>query len=221
MIMKASGGVMNVKVLLVDDHGLFRSGLRALMKREPGFEVVGEAPDGRTGVRMAGELRPDLVVMDLRMPELNGIDATLQILMAVPSTKVIGVTANADARSTRDMLRAGASGLVAKDVAFDELLTAIRAVMKGDIYLSAAMRSEVANDGREEASSSVFGILTPREREVLQLLAEGNSTKEVAWRLKLSVKTAETHRRNLTEKLKISNIAGLTKFAIREGITQL
>jgi two-component system, NarL family, response regulator NreC len=216
---------MEVKLLLVDDHLLFRAGLRALLKREEGFVVVGEASDGRTGVRMVGELHPHVVVMDLRMPDLNGIEATRQTILARPGTKVIGLSGNADHRSAAEMFRAGASGFLPKEAAFDELVTAIRSVMHNNVYMSpalAAVGRGLGNGGADAGpGESVFAVLSPREREVLQLLAEGKSTKELAGMLHVSVKTAETHRRNLMEKLQIDNVAELTKYALREGITQL
>lgn len=215
---------MNARILLVDDHAMFRSGLRVLIEREPTLQLVGEANDGRTAVSKAAELHPDVVVMDLRLPNLNGIDATRQILAASPDMKVVGLSANYDARSVANMLHAGASAYVKKDSAFDELVTAIRTVMTGNLFLSPSIAAMFGNNLLQAAmvdGASVFKTLSPREREVLQLISEGKATKQVAMHLSVSVKTAETHRRNLMEKLNVDNVAELTKYAIREGLTSL
>jgi len=212
---------MEVKILLADDHDMIRSGLRALLQGEEGFVVVGEAKDGRTAVRMVGELRPQVVVMDLRMPDLNGIEATRQTLAATPNAKVIGLSGNSDQRSAREMLAAGACGYVRKEAAFEELVKAIRAVVNNKIYVSPTVAGPWMYDAAVGANGSRRSTLSPREREVLQLLAEGKATKEVAVSLHVSVKTAETHRRNLMDKLQIDSVAELTKYAIREGITEL
>jgi DNA-binding NarL/FixJ family response regulator len=213
-------------VLIVDDHQILRQGLRTLLEAESDLDVVGEAGDGRAAMRMAKELRPDVVVMDISMPELNGIDATRRILEDRPATRVIALTAHADHRTAGEILRAGASGLVAKDGAFDELARAIRIVAAGKTYLDAGtaggvvehfVRAPTNGDGGPRA----FATLSPREREVLQLVAEGKATKEVAAILSVSVKTIETHRRALMEKLHVESVAELTKYAIREGLTAL
>jgi DNA-binding NarL/FixJ family response regulator len=215
---------MSIKILLVDDHEMVRSGLRALLRGTQDFTVVGEARDGRTAVRLAGDLAPDVVVMDLHMPDLNGIDAARQTIAAVPGVKVIGLSANPDERAAIEMLRAGASGYVLKDAAFEELVTAIHTVMENKVYFSPAVMGAIVKDylgGGSDGRESVFGILSPREREVLQLITEGKATKEVAAVLQVSVKTAETHRRNIMEKLQVDSVAELTKYAIREGLTSL
>ena len=215
---------MNVKILLVDDHEMVRAGLRSLLQRETGFTVVGEARDGRTAVKMVHDLSPDVVVMDLLLPDLNGIEAARQTIAARPSVKVIGLSGNSDERSVLEMLRAGACGYVVKDAAFEELAGAIRTVMNDKVFLSPAMSRLIGDDlspGGTRLKESVFSTLSPREREVLQLIAEGKATKQVAAHLSVSVKTAETHRRNLMEKLNVDNVAELTKYAIREGLTGL
>jgi len=214
---------MTTKVFLVDDHGMLRSGLRALIEGEAKFQVVGEADDGRTAVQMISELSPDVVVMDLRMPDMNGIEATRHIFSTNPNVKVIGLSANADRQSVVEMLRAGAKGYVLKESAFEELALAINMVMHNKIYLSPSITDLVVDDWvhGDEGGASVFGILSAREREVLQLIAEGKATKEVAAVLSVSLKTAESHRRNLMEKLHLDSVAELTKYAIREGITGL
>ena len=208
-------------VLLADDHPMMRAGLKVLLEGKSGARVIGEAGDGRTAVRLAAELSPDVVVMDINMPELNGIEATRQIRADGKGPKIIALTAYAPTHFTTEMLRAGASGYVLKSSAFDELGEAMDAVRAGRIYLSPAVSGEMMNvpQGDGHSHATVFSQLSGREREVLQLLAEGKSTKEVANHLQVSVKTAETHRRNLMEKLGLHSIAELTKYAIREGIT--
>jgi DNA-binding NarL/FixJ family response regulator len=215
---------MTIRILLVDDHHLVRQGLRALIERRPDLQVVGEADDGRTAIQMVRELAPDLAVMDLRMPDLNGIDATRQALAAKPNLKVVGLSAQSDERGVREMLRVGASGYLLKDAAFEELVNAIYAVMDDKIYLSPAISRSVLNNATQSEESqldSVFTVLSRREREVLQLFSEGMSTKEIAAHLQLSTKTIETHRRNIMAKTSASGIAELTRYAIRQGITPL
>jgi DNA-binding NarL/FixJ family response regulator len=189
------------------------------MKR--GSSWLEKAHDGSTAVAMVGELSPHVVVMDVRMPDLNGIEATRQTLEKRPEAKVIGLSGNSDERSAREMLAAGAVGYVRKEAAFEELVNAIRAVVNGKIYVSPAVAGAWMYEAAAGVNGSRRSALSPREREVLQLLAEGKATKEVATALNVSVKTAETHRRNLMDKLQIDSVAELTKYAIREGITDL
>jgi DNA-binding NarL/FixJ family response regulator len=212
-----------LRVVIVDDHAIFRSGLRALLETEPGFAVVGEASNGREAVRLAQSAAPDVVVMDVRLPDLNGIDTTRQILGLRPDVKVIGLSSNTDERSVLEMMRAGAAGYVAKSSAYEELVAAVRSVIKNRVYYSPRVMKSVAREtgGLAHTTDTAFSRLSPREREVLQLIAEGKSTKEVAARLGVSVKTAETHRRNLMEKLQVDSVAELTKCAIREGLTSV
>jgi len=199
---------------------MMRAGLKALLQSRPGVEVVGEAGDGRSAVRMAGELSPDIVVMDINMPDLNGIEATRQIRADGKGPKVIALTAYAPHRFTVEMLKAGASAYVLKTSAFQELGEALDAVLAGRVYISPSASGSVQDgDGLTNGERTVFQQLSAREREVLQLLAEGKATKEVPVHLNVSVKTAETHRRNLMEKLGLHSVAELTKYAIREGIT--
>lgn len=186
------------------------------------MEVVGEAGDGRTAVDMARDLRPGVVVMDVSMPNLNGIDATRQIIAHAPQAKVLALSAHGDRRMVRDALVAGATGYLLKDAATEELVEAIRAVLAGETYLSPRVADTVVQDyARSGGDSEKNARLSPREREVLQLMSEGKATKEVAMALGVSVKTAETHRRSIMEKLHLFSVAELTKHAIREGLTTL
>ncbi len=215
---------MTVRILLADDHKIVRDGLRALLESQPGVTVVAEADNGRATVRLARDLLPDLVIMDIGMPDLNGIDATRQIVNEFPGVKVIALSMHADRRFVVQMFRAGASGYLLKDCAFEELARAVRAVLKNQTYLSPAVAGPVMEDYihyLSAASTAESGALSPREREVLQLLAEGRSTKEVAALLCVSVKTIETHRQQIMGKLNIHNVAELIKYAIREGLTSL
>jgi DNA-binding NarL/FixJ family response regulator len=213
-----------VKVLLADDHKIVRDGLRTLLEKHAEIQVVGEAEDGRETVLQTRKLLPDIVIMDIAMPELNGIEATRQILSESPDVKVIALSMHSDRRFVTEMLKAGASAYLLKDCAFEELVIAIRTVLKGKIYLSpgiagVVIESYIKSTPRSEVS--VFSLLSDREREVLQLMAEGRTTKEIASHLNVSIKTVETHRTNIMTKLDIHSIAELTKYAIREGLTSL
>jgi DNA-binding NarL/FixJ family response regulator len=214
---------MNIRLVLADDHRIMREGLRALVERLPGMEVIGEAADGRTAVAMAKDLSPGVMVMDIGLPHLNGIEAARQITSQNASIKVIALSMHSDGRYVTEMLKAGASGYLLKDSAFEELARAIRAVTAGKIYLSPAVTSTVVKDylGRRPGVQPVLSpSLTAREREVLQLIAEGKSTKEIADHLQISSKTADTHRQRVMKKLKLHTVAELTKYAIREGLTE-
>lgn len=210
-----------VRLIIADDHQMVRAGLRALLDHEPGISVVGEADDGRAVLQLARELSPDVVVMDLSMPNLNGIDAARQVLAINSAIKVIGLSATREERTIAELLRAGAVGFIAKESAFEDLVNAVRTVVKGNVYFSPHIISRVVEqDGNNgNSNESAFRVLSPREREVLQMIAEGKATKEVAAALNISIKTAETHRRNLMEKLQVDSVAQLTKYAIREGLT--
>ncbi|HTL30785.1 MAG TPA: response regulator transcription factor [Tepidisphaeraceae bacterium] len=215
---------MKTRILLADDHQIVRQGLRSLLDQHPDMEVVGEAEDGRKAVEMTDELNPDVVVMDVGMPGLNGIEATRQVALKEKGTKVVALSMHSDRRFVGEMLKAGAKGYLLKDGAFDELANAIRTVCANKVYLSPKIANFVVEDyvrQRPEVpgKKSAYASITPREREVLQLFAEGQSTKQVAATLHLSVKTVETHRRQIMEKLQIFSVAELTKYAIREGIT--
>jgi DNA-binding NarL/FixJ family response regulator len=214
-----------MRVLVADDHQLFREGLLSMLDGQRDVEVVGDAPSGRAAVEMAAELRPDVVVMDVTMPDLNGIEATRQIKAQCPSVQVVAVSMHGDRQFVTEMLEVGASGYLLKDSALSELLASLRAAVAHEVYLSPKVASIVlraCDDGGGRPSHNRFcGNLTRREREVLQLVADGNSSKEIAQLLALSVKTVDTHRRQLMEKLQIYSVAELTHFAIREGVTAL
>jgi len=216
---------MSIRILLADDHTIIRQGLRSLLEDEPEMEVVGEAEDGREALRLVQELVPDIIVMDVTMPNLNGIDATRRIISRFPHVKVIALSIHSNRRFVAEMLKAGASGYVLKGSLFDELVQAIRAVAGGASYLSPRITGAVLDDyvGHLSAAppGSSLSILTEREHEVLQLLAEGKGTKQIALRLHVSTKTIETNRRQIMEKLDIHSVAELTKYAIREGLTSL
>jgi DNA-binding NarL/FixJ family response regulator len=215
---------MFTKVLIADDHQIVRQGLRLLLEKEPDLKVVAEAEDGRTTVRLARELQPGVIIMDVAMPGLNGIEATRQIISESPATKVIALSMYADRRFVVNMLKAGASGYLLKDCAFEELTRAIRAVLSHKTYLSPGVTDILVKDcklGAPMNEVSAYALLTPREREVLQLMAEGKSTAKIADQLHVSVKTVESHRQQLMQKLNLRSVAELTKYAIREGLTSL
>jgi len=214
---------MSVKILLADDHQLMRQGLRSMLEEQPNLEVIGEADDGRTAVRLARELQPDLVVMDVTMPDLNGIDATRQIRAQNPNVRVIALSMHAERQFVMQMLAAGASGYLPKDCPVDELLSAIEAVVRSDTFLSPKVTGVLVKEcvGGVPEAGAFCGTLSPREREVLQLVAEGKSSKEIAFMLGLSSKTIEGHRRQIMDKLKLYSVAELTRYAIREGVTSL
>lgn len=212
------------RILLADDHQIVRQGLRYLLEAAPGMVVVGEAEDGRKAVQLVRELVPDVVIMDVTMPGLNGIDATREIVAANPGVKVVGLSMHSDRRFVAGMLSAGACGYVRKDCAFEEMARAVRAVAANETYLDSRTATVVIEDyvgGMGEGNFSAPRVLTGREREVLQLLAEGRSTKEIAACLRVSVKTVESHRQHIMEKLRIRTVAGLTKYAVREGLSAL
>jgi DNA-binding NarL/FixJ family response regulator len=210
-----------MKVILADDHRMLRDGLRAILEKD-GVHVVGEAATGHEAVALAHSLTPEVVIMDIAMPELNGIDATRRLTKELPSTKVVGLSMNADRRYVIAMLEAGAAGYLLKNEASDELLRALSAVMRGHTYLSPAVAGGVVDHvvGPRDRTL-VDKPLSPREREVLQLLAEGKSSKEIASVLAIALPTVESHRRQLMSKLNLRTIAELTKYAIREGLTTI
>jgi DNA-binding NarL/FixJ family response regulator len=215
---------MSIKVLLADDHKIMREGLRSLIEKEADIKVVAEAAGGRTAVMLATEVSPDVVIMDITMPDLNGIEATQQIISKAPNIKVLALSMHSDDYFVAGMLKARASGYLPKDCAAKELVQAIRAVIEGETYLSPKVASVVVQGYRRVLSKdrvTSAAELTAREREVLQLLAEGETSKRIAARLQVSVKTVEAHRQKIMDKLNIRTIAGLTKYAIQKGITSL
>lgn len=216
---------MNIRVLIADDHKIMLAGLRSLLEKQTDLEVVAEAENGRKAVQLAQETRPDVVVMDVSMPDLNGIEATTQIIESVPATRVIALSMHSDKRFVMGMLRAGAAGYLLKDCASQELANAIHQVAAGKKYLSPEITGVVIDDfllgGSPEDAATAASVLSAREREVLQLIAEGWSTKQIASHLYVSVKTIETHRRQIMKKLDLHTIADLTKYAIREGLTSI
>ncbi len=215
---------MSIRIVIVDDHKIVRDGLCALLARQDDMEVIAEASEGREAVRLVKELSPDVVIMDITMPDLNGIEAMRQIGNHVPATRVLALSMHSDRRFVLEALRAGASGYLLKDCAFEELNYAINAVVKNQKYLSPGITNVVIEDYVCHQAVPVTATepgLTPREREVLQLLAEGKDAKEIATCLQVSAKTVETHRTRLMNKLNMHSIAGLTKYAIREGLSAL
>ena len=216
---------MPTRILIADDHSIVREGLRLLLEKDGDMEVVGEAEDGREALRLAIELSPHVVIMDIGMPELNGIESTRKILDERPTTKVIILSMHSDKVYIAAALKAGAAGYIWKNGCYKDLRTAIQSVMNGQRYLSSSIATSVVEDyvdrlTHESCLTSTIA-LTPREREVLQLLAEGLSSKEIASKLGLSSKTVDVHRKQIMDKLGLHSVAELTKFAIREGISPL
>ncbi len=213
-----------IKLLIADDHRLFRLGLRQLVEKHPEIHVVSEAATGFEAVEAARDTNPDIVLMDISMPEMNGIEATRKILTDHSEVRVIILSMHADRRYIVEALRAGAKGYLLKDAAPEELIQAIQKVLNEQFYLSAKINEHVISDFIQLAqpeADSPFGTLTAREREVLQLLAEGKSTQQIADRLNISAKTVETHRAHIMDKLDIHTLPELTRYAIREGLTPL
>jgi DNA-binding NarL/FixJ family response regulator len=214
---------MSIRIVLADDHTIVRYGLSRAFEQETDINVVGLAQNGLSAVGLVRDLSPDAVVMDISMPDLNGIEATHQILKISPRVKVVALSMHSSDKYVREMFRAGASAYLLKDCPFEELVEAIKMVIDGKTYVSPSISGLVINDylGKSEGlGGSAFAVLSRREREVLQLLAEGNTTKEVGKRLHISPKTVEVHRIRIMNKLDIDNIAQLTKYAIQEGLTQ-
>jgi DNA-binding NarL/FixJ family response regulator len=214
---------MSVKILLVDDHQLVRQGLRSMLDEQPNLQVIGEADNGRAAVRMARELDPDIVLMDVTMPDLNGIEATRLLRAENPHTKVIALSMHHERQFLLELFAASGSGYVPKDSPIEDVVAAINAVMRGEIYLSPKLAGTVINEciGGVPENGAFCGTLTPREREILQLVSEGKNAKEIAHMLHISSKTVEGHRRQVMEKLKLYSVAELTRYAIREGVTSL
>lgn len=215
---------MNHRIVIADDHRIVRQGLRSLVEKENDLEVVGMAANGRQALQMTRRLKPDVVIMDISMPDLNGIDATSQIVNEVPGVKVIALSMHSEKQLIDGMLRAGAAGYLLKESAFEELIKAIRIVCGGKKYLSPDVTDIVLRDYLNPSIDNDYPLtpsLTLREREVLQLIVEGCATKEVANRLSISIKTVESHRSRIMNKLGLHTVAELTKYAVRRGITSL
>jgi DNA-binding NarL/FixJ family response regulator len=213
-----------IRILIADDHKIMREGLLSLLEKQQNMEVIAEADNGRKAVQLALDQNPDIVIMDISMPELNGIEATRQILAELSETRVIALSMHSDKRFVVEMFQAGASGFLLKDCAYQELALAINTVAAHQTYLSPEVAGVMIEDYVTRfptPTSSPSSILTGREREVLQLVAEGWPTKKIAAHLYVSVKTVETHRRQIMKKLDIFSIANLTKYAIREGLTSI
>lgn len=213
-----------IRVLLADDHQLLIDGLRTLLERQRSFEVIGIARDGLEAVQIARDQAPDVILLDISMPRLNGVDAARRILRHHPDVKIIMLSMHDDRRFIRESMRVGARGYILKESAVGEVIEAIRAVHKGRLYFSETVREQVLHDyveGVRADDDPSTSPLSGREREVLQILTEGRSTKDAAAILNVSVKTIESHRKQIMDKLDLHSMAELTKYAIREGITQL
>jgi DNA-binding NarL/FixJ family response regulator len=206
-----------IRIVLADDHALVRHGFRMILAAQPDMEVAGEAGNGREAVELCQKLKPDVVVMDVTMPELNGIEATRRLIELSPRTRVLALSMHKDAVYVREILRAGARGYLLKDSADTDLLAAVRAVAKGEGYLSPGVSDAVLSDYRRHVTDPL-DLLTTREREVLQLIAEGKTNKEIATSLNLSVYTIEAHRGRLMEKLNLHSTGELVRFAVRSGL---
>lgn len=212
---------MSVRIIIADDHKIMRDGLRHMLDKEAGMEVVAEARNGHDAVCLSEKLRPDILIMDVSMNGLNGVEATRLIVGKGLNARVIALSMHADKRFVAGMFEAGAMGYLLKDCAYDELLQAIRQVLAGRTYLSSMISGVVIRDYIQRMRKSEPSPLSVREKEILQLLTEGHTAKSIAEQLQVSIKTVETHRQNIMEKLNLFTIAELTKYAIREGITSL
>lgn len=213
---------MSIRIILADDHTIIRHGLNKMIQQQSDMEVIAQAGDGHSTVDLTRELSPDMVIMDIGMPDLNGIDATRQIVKDSPNVKVIGLSMHSGKKFVIEMLKAGASGYLLKDCALEELINAIKTVAEGKTYLSPSITDIVIENYvriSAEKQDSAFSLLSQREREVLQLMSEGKTTKQIARQLHISPKTVEGHRLRLMAKLNIDSVAMLTKYAIQEGLT--
>ena len=208
-----------IRILLADDHAVVRHGFKMILGEQPDMEIVGEAGNGREAVELAGRLKPDVVVMDVAMPELNGIEATRRIGELAPHARVLALSMHKDSVYVREILRAGARGYLLKDSASADLLMAVRAIASGEGYLSPAVSNAVLDDYRRHVTNPI-DLLSSREREVLQMLAEGKTNKEIAGVLNLSVYTVDAHRGHIMEKLNLHSINELVRFAVRNGMIE-
>lgn len=206
-----------IRILLADDHALVRQGFRMILEDQPDMEIVGQAGNGREAVELASKLHPDVAVMDVAMPELNGIEATRRITTVSPRTRVLALSMHKDSMYVREILRAGARGYLLKDSGDADLVAAVRAVAKGDGYISPSVSGAVLSDYRRHVTDPL-DLLTSREREVLQMIAEGKTNKEIATSLNLSVYTVEAHRGRVMEKLNLHSTGELVRFALRNGL---
>ena len=206
-----------IRILLADDHAVVRQGFKMILSVHPDMEIVGEAGNGREAVQLAEELRPDVIVMDVAMPELNGIEATRRVTEAVPHSRILALSMHKDSVYVREILRAGARGYLLKDAPAGDLVAAIRALASGEGYLSPAVSNAVLDDYRKHVTNPI-DLLSSREREVLQMLAEGKTNKEIAVILNLSVYTVDAHRGRIMEKLNLHSINELVRFAVRNGL---
>jgi DNA-binding NarL/FixJ family response regulator len=206
-----------IKILVADDHALVRQGFKMILSAQPDMQIVGEAGNGREAVDLAEKLQPDLVIMDVTMPELNGIEATRRLATVAPRARVLALSMHKDSVYVREILRAGARGYLLKDSADADLIAAVRAIAKGEAYLSPAVSDAVLTDYRKHVTDPL-DLLTSREREVLQMIAEGKTNKEIATSLNLSVYTVEAHRGRVMEKLNLHSTGELVRFALRSGL---
>ena len=206
-----------IRILLADDHAVVRQGFKLILSAQPDMEIVGEAGNGREATQLAEELRPDVVVMDVAMPELNGIEATRRLSVSAPHTRVVALSMHKDSVYVREILRAGARGYLLKDSPAGDLVSAVRLVASGESYLSPAVSNAVLDDYRKHVTNPI-DLLSSREREVLQMLAEGKTNKEIAVVLNLSVYTVDAHRGRIMEKLNLHSINELVRFAVRNGL---
>ncbi len=213
---------MSIRIVLADDHAIVRQGLSRAIQQEEDMDVVGQASNGRSTIDLVRTLSPDVLITDISMPDLNGVEATRQILRESPGMKVIALSMHSSRQFVMEMFRAGAMGYLLKDCDYDELVKAIHTVAEGKIYVSPSIGDVIVDDllsGKAGGGPNAFSVLTPREREVLQLMAEGNTTRQIALQLYISPKTVEAHRLRVMNKLDIDNVAQLTKYAIQEGLT--
>lgn len=217
---------MPIRIVLCDDHQIIREGLRSLLEKQPDMNVVGEALNGLEAIKLVADKKPDIVILDIAMPEMNGIAAARRIFADHPKIKILALSMHSDHHFVTEMLEAGASGYMMKDSAFGELTTAIRTIISGGLFISPHIAVDVLNEFSRRATPSRLSKhhiiqLSQREKEILQLISEGHSTKEIASKINVSIKTVETHRQHIMQKVGIHNVAALTKYAVREGITSL